>query len=337
MILIKLFYYVIFLTNYLISNNPPEIELSPVNYNPKTINYDISKVRKYEQIDSLDSYKAFRFLFPGNFSKYYINDNKLSSNCYWYSRYSFESDYKTGKIKIADNGFDSFEKCEDYYDKIGSSVYLDFINITSYLGELDFNDNGRKYKYLFYNTHGVPENCTRDCPGYLGFAKFLNKGKKWILEDFKPAISSFGFNGFSTMPYKIFKLSSSKTAFFIKYEVYEGIFVSDGYAPISFTTLILLINKNSVDKILDEWPSELDNHVEPLGTHWKSNIVIDSLNESNGLYNIYLERIGTYDPQNEPSVKFNYTKRKDKHDFRYLRYYKYNGKKYVLSKEITYD
>ena len=119
--------------------------------------------------------------------------------------------------------------------------------------------------------------------------------------------------------------------------MYEGIFAPDGYAPVSFTTLILLINNNSVDKILDEWPSEVDNHVEPLGTHWKSNIVIDSLNESNGLYNIYLERIGTYDPQYKPFVKFNYTKRKDKHDFRYLRHYKYNGKEYVLSEEIIYD
>jgi len=71
---LKIFLYFVSLMLYLIDNNPKDIILYDFSSNtdktPKTINFDISRIRKYEQTGEFDSYKAFRFLFPGNFYKY---------------------------------------------------------------------------------------------------------------------------------------------------------------------------------------------------------------------------------------------------------------------------
>lgn len=64
MSLIKLFYYIVFLTNYLLSNYLSEVEIDNPSDYPKIIKHDIYKIGNYKQIGNFDISKALRLLFP---------------------------------------------------------------------------------------------------------------------------------------------------------------------------------------------------------------------------------------------------------------------------------
>ena len=333
---------------YLIDNNPSDIILdnfrSYTETKPKTINFDIFKPRKYEQVGIFDTYKAFRFLFPGNFYKYELTDKKTDARCWWYSKYDFGWDDSFNIVRRK-NKFKSYEEYEMMLEKYKDddnkyrSIYKeDNFRVTQYLGEKDFTDKENIYKYLFFNTGIDPQYESRFGKGNLGFARFNKQKNRWVLDDFNPAISLFGYFGCSTMPYKIVKLNENTIGFYIKVVRDTGPTFGD-YNPIDSYSFILIKYGNKYKRIFVEEMTDCKNTYEMGGTEWKSEIVVEN-DKTKGMYNLRLEINGLFDPWNHPYLdeyKNRIAKKYYIHNFKILKYYKFNGKNYEMIKEDFID
>lgn len=351
---LNLFKYLVFLIFYLVKNNPSDIILDGNNVEeyPKTISYNIYNLRKYEQLGIFDEYKAFRFLFPGNFYKYDLSEKKTEAVSWWYSQYDFykysEGDNKSErkflyKYKSYEDYLDEYDKHKDDENWEDRLLNESIINVTHYLGNINYNDNNKKYKFLFFTTGAEPQYSPRFSGGYLGVAKFEKNQKKWILKEFYPKTEYYGFMGSANIPKKILKLKENSYSFYIKVLEDDGVSGAD-INPLYSYSIILQKKSNKYKEIFYENVTDLKNAYNTGGTEWSSDIVVDKKHKSFGMYNIRLEINGLLDPIYIPDIdvfkilyKSNMFKTKELHKFRVTKYYKFNGNKYVKFKSEFFE
>ena len=334
---LKIYLLIIYLTNYFIAHYPIELVTNEKNNEnrPKTIYFDLFNKRKYEQYGNLNVINAFKFLFPGNIEKRTGSRNDVIIESNWYSKYGFGIDTSSNIVR-KENDYGSYEEYESYCDENNTMVEGHYY-VTTYLGKLDFTWKKKGYKYLFFTTCFDPIFTSRLDDGMLGFAKFQKHKNKWILDDFKPAISAFGYYGYATMPQKIIPLNESEIAFYGKVINDDGP-KADEYEPRHSYSFLLVKKGKQYKRILIEGCTDLIDDNSKIGTLWKSNIKTDTKSISKGFYDIILEIKGVYDPEHLSGCDYELLlKNKSKHNFKLVLRFKYNGKEYVKAKSEVFE